>query len=42
VQYHGISGSDLDQWKKPGRVTILAPSAYMTGAVMAPYHDNKK
>ena len=42
VQYHGISGSDLEQWKKPGRVTILAPSAYMTGAVMAPYHDNKK
>jgi branched-chain amino acid transport system substrate-binding protein len=42
VQYHGISGSDLEQWKKPGRVTILAPSAYMTGAVMAPYHENKK
>src|ERR1700687_5631313 len=42
VQYHGISGSDLEQWKKPGRVTILAPSAYMTGAVLAPYHDNKK
>jgi branched-chain amino acid transport system substrate-binding protein len=42
VQYHGISGSDLEQWKKPGRVTILAPSAYKTGAVMAPYHDNKK
>ena len=42
VQYHGVSGNDLEQWKKPGRVTILAPSAYMTGAVMAPYHDNKK
>jgi branched-chain amino acid transport system substrate-binding protein len=42
VQYHGISGNDLEQWKKPGRVTILAPSTYMTGAVMAPYQDNKK
>src|SRR6202165_643921 len=38
VQYHGISGSDLEQWKKPGRVTILAPSAYMTGAVLAADH----
>jgi branched-chain amino acid transport system substrate-binding protein len=42
VQYHGISGNDLEQWKKPGHVTILAPSAYMTGPVMAPYQDNKK
>ncbi len=42
VQYHGISGNDLDQWKKPGRVTVLAPSAYKTGAVMAPFQDNKK
>ena len=42
VQYHGISGNDLEQWKKPGRVTILAPASYMTGAVMAPYQDNKK
>ena len=42
VQYHGISGNDLDQWKRPGRVTVLAPSAYKTGAVMAPFQDNKK
>jgi branched-chain amino acid transport system substrate-binding protein len=42
VQYHGISGNDLEQWKKPGRVTVLAPSSYKTGTVMAPYHDNKK
>ncbi|MDQ6924254.1 MAG: amino acid ABC transporter substrate-binding protein [Pseudomonadota bacterium] len=42
VQYHGISGNDLDQWKKPGRVTVLAPGEYKTGAVMAPFQDNKK
>lgn len=42
VQYHGISGNDLEQWKKPGRVTVLAPSSYKTGTVMAPYQDSKK
>ena len=42
VQYHGISGNDIAQWKKPGLVTILAPSEYKTGTVMAPYQDSKK
>lgn len=42
VQYHGIVGNDLAQWTKPGRVTVLAPSAYKTGAVKTPYQDNRK
>ena len=42
VQYHGIAGNDLEQWMKPGHVTVLAPASYKTGAIMAPYHDNKK
>ncbi|HKE38752.1 MAG TPA: amino acid ABC transporter substrate-binding protein [Casimicrobiaceae bacterium] len=42
VQYHGVSGNDLEQWMKPGHVTVLAPSDYKTGAVLAPYQDNKK
>jgi branched-chain amino acid transport system substrate-binding protein len=42
VQYHGISGNDLEQWKKPGHVTVLAPSSYATGTVMTPYQDNRK
>jgi branched-chain amino acid transport system substrate-binding protein len=42
VQYHSIAGNDLEQWMKPGHVTVLAPASYKTGAVMAPYHDNKK
>jgi len=41
VQYHGVSGSDLAQWTKPGRVTILAPAAYATGTVKTPYQDNR-
>ena len=42
VQYHGITANDLEQWMKPGHVTVLAPASYMTGAVKAPYQDNKK
>ena len=42
VQYHGIVGNDLEQWKKPGHVTVLAPSSYATGTVMTPYQDNRK
>jgi branched-chain amino acid transport system substrate-binding protein len=41
VQYQGISGNALDQWKKPGRVTVLYPPEYKTGAVKAPYHENR-
>jgi len=42
VQYHGVAGSDLGQWTKPGRVTILAPASYATGTVKAPYHENRQ
>ena len=42
VQYHGITANDLEQWMKPGHVTVLAPASYKTGAVMTPYQDNKK
>jgi branched-chain amino acid transport system substrate-binding protein len=41
VQYHGVSGNGLDQWKKPGSVTILYPSEYETGTVRAPFQDAK-
>jgi branched-chain amino acid transport system substrate-binding protein len=42
VQYHGVTGNDLDQWKKPGRVTVLTPAPYKTGNVMTPYQDSRK
>ena len=42
VQYHGIAGNDLDQWKKPGRVTVLSPAPYKTGNVATPFQDNRK
>jgi len=42
VQYHGIAGNDLEQWKKPGHVTVIAPAQYKTGTLVAPYQDAKK
>jgi branched-chain amino acid transport system substrate-binding protein len=42
VQYHGITGNDLDQWRKPGHVTVLTPAPYKTGDVMTPYQDSRK
>jgi branched-chain amino acid transport system substrate-binding protein len=42
VQYHGIAGNDLDQWRKPGHVTVLAPAEYRTGTVAVPFQDNRK
>jgi branched-chain amino acid transport system substrate-binding protein len=42
VQYHSVAGNDLEQWMKPGRVTVLYPAAYKTGDVKTPYQDAKK
>ena len=41
VQYNGIKGNSIDQWKQPGVITVLEPGAYKTGAVKAPYQDAK-
>jgi branched-chain amino acid transport system substrate-binding protein len=37
VQYRGITGNDLEQFKKPGTAVIVAPARYKTGAVVSPY-----
>ena len=42
VQYHGITGNDLDTWKKAGHVTVLSPAPYKTGNVATPFQDNRK
>ena len=42
TQYSGISGNDVEQFKKPGHITVLYPSEYKTGSVKAPYHENRK
>src|SRR5258706_3982743 len=42
VQYKGIVGNDLEQWRKAGHVTVLTPAPYKTGNVATPYQDNRK
>ena len=37
VQYHGISGHDLNQFSGPQHVTILWPKDLSTGAMIYPY-----
>ncbi|HTK95683.1 MAG TPA: amino acid ABC transporter substrate-binding protein [Terriglobales bacterium] len=42
VQFGGIKGNSLDEWKGPGRITVLEPAEYKTGTVRAPFQDNRK
>jgi branched-chain amino acid transport system substrate-binding protein len=42
VQYHGVQGSDLEQWKTDERQTILWPAQYATGKAIYPYADARK
>ena len=42
VQYHDIKGNDLDQFKQPSTVAILAPARYKTGDLIYPYSEARK
>jgi branched-chain amino acid transport system substrate-binding protein len=42
VQYHDIKGNDLEQFKKPSTVAILAPPQYKTGELIYPYTEARK
>jgi branched-chain amino acid transport system substrate-binding protein len=42
VQYHDIKGNDLEQFKKPTTVAILAPTQYKTGDMIYPYTEARK
>jgi branched-chain amino acid transport system substrate-binding protein len=42
VQYHGIKGTDLEQFKQPSTVAILAPPQYKTGDLVYPYTEARK
>jgi branched-chain amino acid transport system substrate-binding protein len=42
VQFHGVKGSDINQWKSDERQTILWPHQYATGKAIYPYADAKK
>jgi branched-chain amino acid transport system substrate-binding protein len=42
IQFHGITGNGLDQFKDDSRQTILWPRQYKTGDVAYPYTDARK
>ena len=42
VQYHDIKANDLDQFKQPSTVAILAPAQYKTGDLIYPYSEARK
>jgi branched-chain amino acid transport system substrate-binding protein len=37
VQYHGVKGHDLEQFRRPKTVSILLPQKYKTGTLIYPY-----
>ena len=37
VQYHGIKGNDLDQFRDDSRITLLSPPQFKTGELIWPY-----
>ena len=41
IQYRGLTGNDLEQFKKPGTEVILYPAQYKSGDIEAPYTDIK-
>jgi branched-chain amino acid transport system substrate-binding protein len=41
VQYHDIKGHDVEQFREPKTVTILAPEKYKTGEMIYPYAKAK-
>ncbi len=42
VQYQGVTGNDLEQFKHPGRAVILYPPQFKSGELRYPYSDIQK
>jgi branched-chain amino acid transport system substrate-binding protein len=42
IQFHGIQGTDLDQFRNDSRLTILWPAKYATGEMVYPYTTARK
>lgn len=37
VQYGNITGNSVDEWRKPGKMTVLSPKDFVTGKVVEPF-----
>jgi len=42
VQYHGVEGNGIDQFRDDRRITILSPAQFKTGDVVWPYTEARK
>jgi branched-chain amino acid transport system substrate-binding protein len=42
VQYQGITGDDLEQFKRPGRQVIVAPKSVASGKLITPFAAARK
>ena len=42
AQYHDIKGHDVEQFREPKTVTILAPPQYKTGELIYPYAEARR
>jgi branched-chain amino acid transport system substrate-binding protein len=42
VQYQGVAGNDVDQFRKPGKAVILYPPELKSGEFRYPYTEAQK
>jgi branched-chain amino acid transport system substrate-binding protein len=42
VQYRGVEGNDIEQFKQPGKQVIVHPPKYQSGELMTPFEPLKK
>jgi branched-chain amino acid transport system substrate-binding protein len=42
VQYHGVKGNDVEQFRGMDHQTIISPTEYKTGDIIYPYTEAKK
>jgi branched-chain amino acid transport system substrate-binding protein len=42
VQYRGVKGNELDQFRKPGPSVIISPKALQSGELVTPYQEAMK
>ena len=42
VQYRGIRGNGLEEWKKPGHEVVLWPARWKSGDLLYPYDQHRK
>ena len=42
IQYRGIVGNDIEQFKQPGKQVILHPPRYKSGELKVPFESIKR